>query len=194
MKDNSRDPLTKPDIRTLLSMLVLAFLAAGDAKLKTQVIETKGLISGVVKGLSEDPIVIINHVLVSLHRDVVADRSVGLEARRSIFDESCIVEVGHPSCLIVLIAGIDFDLKQLVKLYDVEDGDNLDQAPRVSVHRFLYAITEWLAKQINDSQARSFGPQKVLGTVLRTLKVTEESQQRELGLYILGRAPILAGS
>ncbi|ORY47184.1 ribosome 60S biogenesis N-terminal-domain-containing protein [Leucosporidium creatinivorum] len=174
LKDTSRDPLLRPDIRTLLSMLVLAFLAAGDSKLKTQVIETKGLISGVVKGLSEDPEVIINHVLVSLHRDIVADRSVGLEARRSVFDEPCIVE--------------------LLKLYDVEDGDIVEQSPRVSIHRFLYALTEWLAKQINDSQARSFGPQKVLGTVLRTLKVTEESQQRELGLHILGRAPILAGA
>lgn len=83
---------------------------------------------------------------------------------------------------------------QLLKLYDVEDGEIVEQSPRVSIHRFLYALTEWLAKQINDSQARSFGPQKVLGTVLRTLKVTEESQQRELGLHILGRAPILAGS
>lgn len=67
-------------------------------------------------------------------------------------------------------------------------------AVSISVHRFLYALTEWLATQINDSQARSFGPQKVLGTILRTLKVTEDSQQRELGLYILGKAPILAAS
>lgn len=63
----------------------------------------------------------------------------------------------------------------------------------MSTHRFLYALTGWLALQINESQAKSFGPQKVLGAVLRTLKVTEDAQQRELGLYILQSAPILAG-
>lgn len=34
----------------------------------------------------------------------------------------------------------------------------------------------------------------MLGTVLRTLKVTEDSEQRELGLHILSSAPILAGA
>ena len=74
-----------------------------------------------------------------------------------------------------------------------DNEENPSQSPRLSTHRFLYALTEWLATQINDSQTRSFGPQKVLGTVLRTLKVTEDSEQRELGLHILKRAPILAG-
>lgn len=83
---------------------------------------------------------------------------------------------------------------QLVKLYDiVEDDSATTQHLRLSAHRFCSVLTEWLATQINDSQTRSFGPQKVLGTLLRTLKVTEDPQQRELGVYILERAPILAG-
>ncbi len=69
-----------------------------------------------------------------------------------------------------------------------------DQNVIISIHRFFFALTEWLASQINDSNSRSFGPQKVLGTLLRTLKVTEDSQQRELGLHILARAPVLAGA
>lgn len=169
-----RDPLARPDIRTLLVMLLLSFLAIGDARLKSDILETKGLFSGLFKGLAEDPTIVINHVLVSLHRDVVADRSIGLEVRRSVFDETAVTE--------------------LVKLYDVPVVEGEEEgSPNQSVDRFLYALSEWLSQQVNESQARSFGPQKVLGTVLRTLKVTEDAQQRELGLHILQKAPILAG-
>ena len=93
LRDTSRDALSKPDIRTLLTMLVLAFLSAGDSRLKGEVIEAKGLVSGILKGLSEDPSIVVSHVLVGIYRDVISDRSVGLEARRSIFDEPCIIEV-----------------------------------------------------------------------------------------------------
>lgn len=92
MRDSSRDPLRKPDIRTLLVMLVLAFLS-GDSRLKVEVLETKGLLSGILKGLSEDPDVVVNYVLITLGRDVVGDRRIGLEARRNIFDENCVLEV-----------------------------------------------------------------------------------------------------
>lgn len=74
-------------------MLVLAFLAANDSRLKAEVIDAKGLLTGLIKGLSEDPEIVINHVLVGLYEDVITDRSIGLEARRSIFDENSIVEV-----------------------------------------------------------------------------------------------------
>ena len=155
-------------------MLLLSFLATGDGRLKSDILETKGLLSGLFKGLAEDPQVVINHVLVSIHRDVVTDRSIGLEVRRSVFDETAVTE--------------------LVKLYDVPvlEGEE-DGSANQSVDRFLYALSDWLAQQVNESQARSFGPQKVLGTVLRTLKVTEDAQQRQLGLHILAKAPILAG-
>lgn len=83
----------KPDIRTLLVMLVLAFFAASDSRLKGEVLESKGLISGMLKGLSDDPEVVVNHVLVGIFKDVIEDRFVGLEARRSIFDENTIIEV-----------------------------------------------------------------------------------------------------
>lgn len=74
-------------------MLVLAFFSAGDSRLKSEIIDSKGMVSGMIKGLSEDPEVVVNHVLVGLYNDVVTDRSIGLEVRRSIFDEPCIVEV-----------------------------------------------------------------------------------------------------
>ena len=172
-------------------MLVLALLSAGDARLKGDVIETKGLISGVVKGLAEDSEVVINHVLVTLFTDISQDRAVALETRRSVFDESCVTEVS-------IFANSHFhhaDIRQqLIKLYDVASEDESATSARSSVHRFFFALTEWLATQINDSTTRSYGPQKVLGTILRTLKVTEDGQQRELGLHILSRAPVLAGA
>jgi hypothetical protein len=73
------------------------------------------------------------------------------------------------------------------------DEEGEDQSPRTSINRFLYALTEWLSVQINDSPTRSFGPQKVMGTVLRSLAITDDTLQRELALYILKRAPVLAG-
>ncbi|GAA6025207.1 hypothetical protein JCM11491_004864 [Sporobolomyces phaffii] len=172
--------LTKPDIRTLLVLLVLSFLSAGDARLKAQVLETKGLLGGIFKGLHDDPEVVVNLVLEVSFREIVEDRRVGLEARRNVFDESCINE--------------------LVKLYDyplpaiTEESPLAASHPTVSVHRFLYALTNWLSDQIAASPVgRSSGPQKVLSTVLRSLRVTEDPAHRALALYILERSPVLAG-
>ncbi|GAA5900082.1 hypothetical protein JCM5296_002051 [Sporobolomyces johnsonii] len=175
----SSSVLHKPDIRTLLVLLVLGFLSASDVRLKTQVLEAKGLLSGVFKGLNEDPEVVVNLVLETVHRELVCERRVGLEARRNVFDEGCINE--------------------FVKLYNypVSSDDETIPAshPSLSIHRFLYALADWLSDQIASSPAgRSSGPQKVLGLVLKSLKVTEERDQRELGLYILGKAPVLAGA
>lgn len=174
-------------------MLVLAFLAANDSRLKAEVIDAKGLLTGLIKGLSEDPEIVINHVLVGLYEDVIADRSIGLEARRSIFDENSIIEVSSAPVQHLQAENL-LVFFQILKLYDVPEEENPEQSARTSCHCFLYALTEWLSTQINESQTRSFGPQKVLGTVLRTLKVTEDSEQRELGLHILSSAPILAGA
>lgn len=177
----SFNALTKPDIRTLLVLLVLSFLTAGDLRLKTSVVETKGLVAGVFKGLNEDAEVVVNLVLETVGRELVLDRRVGLEARRNVFDEACINE--------------------LVKLYDyplpaVEDDVDLPAShPSLSVHRFFRLISHWLADQIATSPiGRSSGPQRVLSTLLRALKVTEDSVQRELGLEILAGAPVLAGA
>jgi DNA-binding transcriptional regulator YbjK len=177
----SFNALTKPDIRTLLVLLVLSFLTAGDLRLKTSVVETKGLVAGVFKGLNEDAEVVVNLVLETVGRELVLDRRVGLEARRNVFDEACINE--------------------LVKLYDyplpvLEDDVDLPAShPSLSVHRFFRLISHWLADQIATSPiGRSSGPQRVLSTLLRALKVTEDSVQRELGLEILAGAPVLAGA
>lgn len=93
----SFNALAKPDIRTLLVLLVLSFLTAGDVRLKTSVLETKGLLGGVFKGLNEDAEVVVNLVLETVGRELVQDRRVGLEARRNMFDEACINEVSNPS-------------------------------------------------------------------------------------------------
>ncbi|CEQ40970.1 SPOSA6832_02649, partial [Sporobolomyces salmonicolor] len=176
----SSSVLHKPDIRTLLVLLVLGFLSASDVRLKTQVLETKGLLSGAFKGLNEDPEVVVNLVLETVHRELVCERRVGLEARRNVFDEGCINE--------------------LVKLYNYPLPSSDDETipashPSLSIHRFLHALSDWLADQIASSPVgRSSGPQKVLGLLLKSLKVTEERDQRELGLYILGKAPVLAGA
>lgn len=89
--------LTKPDIRTLLVLLVLGFLSAGDVRLKGLVLETKGLLAGAFKGLDEDPEVVVNLVLETVGRELVVERRVGLEARRNMFDEACITEVRRRS-------------------------------------------------------------------------------------------------
>ncbi|GAA5877773.1 hypothetical protein JCM3774_000753 [Rhodotorula dairenensis] len=175
----SFNALAKPDIRTLLVLLVLSFLTAGDVRLKTSVLETKGLLGGVFKGLNEDPEIVVNLVLETVGRELVQDRRVALEARRNIFDEACINE--------------------LVKLYDyplpVADVDLPASHPSLSVHRFFRLISHWLADQIASSPVgRSSGPQRVLSTLLRALKVTEDRVQRELGLEILKSAPVLAGA
>ncbi|GAA5995357.1 Urb1p [Rhodotorula paludigena] len=175
----SSNVLHKPDIRTLLVLLVLSFLSAGDVRLKSQVLETKGLLAGVWKGLNEDPEVVVNLVLETVGRELVLERRVGLEARRNVFDEACVNE--------------------LVKLYDYPlpsgDAPVSPSHPTLSIGRFLQLISTWLADQIASSPVgRSSGPQKVLSTILRALKVTEESTQRALGLEILRAAPILAGA
>ncbi|GAA5853151.1 hypothetical protein JCM8547_000217 [Rhodosporidiobolus lusitaniae] len=175
----SSTALTRPDLRTLLVLLVMGFLSAGDVRLKQQVLETKGLLSGVWRGLSEDPEVVVNLVLETVGREVVRERRVGLEARRGVFDEGTINEI--------------------VKLYTypvpAESSDLPDSHPSLSVHRFLRLVAHWLADQIASSPpGRSGGPQKVLGMVLRSLKVTEEREQRELGLEILEGAPVLCGA
>ncbi|GAA5826641.1 hypothetical protein JCM11251_002831 [Rhodosporidiobolus azoricus] len=177
----SSTALTRPDLRTLLVLLVLGFLSANDVRLKTQVLETKGLLSGVFKGLNEDPESVVNLVLEVVGREIVGDRRVGLEARRNAFDEATINE--------------------LVKLYDfplpsISADEPLPSShPTLSIHRFLQHLSHWLADQIASSPpGRSGGPQKVLGNVLKALKVTEEKEQRELGLKVLGEAPVLAGA
>ncbi|GAA5837662.1 hypothetical protein JCM3766R1_000547 [Sporobolomyces carnicolor] len=176
----SANVLNKPDIRTLLVLLVLSFLSAGDTRLKSQVLETKGLVSGIFKGLSEDPEVVTNLVLEIMFSEVVQDRRVGLEARRNVFDESCINE--------------------LVKLYDyalpvISDDSPLPAShPTISVHRFFYALTDWLSEQIASSPVgRSSGPQKILSNLLKSLQVTEDQSHRTLALYILERSPVLSG-
>jgi hypothetical protein len=74
-------------------MLVLSFLTTSDARLKSQVLETKGLVSGVIKGLNEDHEDMVRLVLDILWQDVVKERKIGLEARRNVFEESIVAEV-----------------------------------------------------------------------------------------------------
>lgn len=74
-------------------MLILALLSAGDSRLKGDVIDTKGLVSGMIKGLAEDSEIVVNYVLVTLYNEVAMDRSIPLDTRRSVFDENCINEV-----------------------------------------------------------------------------------------------------
>ncbi|KAK4046329.1 hypothetical protein OIV83_006159 [Microbotryomycetes sp. JL201] len=178
LKDQNRDPLQKPDIRTLLVGLVLGFLSASDPKLKSMVIEHRGLLSGMVKGLHEDSQIVINHVLTVLWRDLLDDRSVALETRRSTVDESLINE--------------------LVKLYNVVSTDSAssDQATRTSAHRFLLVVSDWLAAQIDTTKASGAynGAARALSTVLKSLKVTEDALQRDLALRILEQVPSLTGT
>ncbi|GAA5902398.1 hypothetical protein JCM8208_007278 [Rhodotorula glutinis] len=171
--------LAKPDIRTLLVLLVLGFLSAGDVRLKGLVLETKGLLAGAFKGLDEDPEVVVNLVLETVGQELVVERRVGLEARRNMFDEATMTE--------------------LVKLYDYpqpEDDVPLSAShPSLSIDRFFRLLKTWLADQIASSPlGRSSGPQRVLSTLLRSLKVTEDPTQRALGLDILSAAPVLAGA
>ena len=88
---------------------------------------------------------------------------------------------------------------QLVKLYDYpqpEDDAPLSPShPTLSIDRFFRLLKTWLADQIASSPlGRSSGPQRVLSTLLRSLKVTEDPTQRALGLDILAAAPVLAGA
>ncbi|GAA5853484.1 hypothetical protein JCM9279_007252 [Rhodotorula babjevae] len=175
----TNNALAKPDIRTLLVLLVLGFLSAGDVRLKGLVLETKGLLAGAFKGLDEDPEVVVNLMLETVGRELVVERRVGLEARRNMFDEACLTE--------------------LVKLYDYpqpEDDVPLSPShPTLSIDRFFRLLKTWLADQIASSPiGRSSGPQRVLSTLLRSLKVTEDPTQRALGLDILAAAPVLAGA
>ncbi|KDE02566.1 hypothetical protein MVLG_06882 [Microbotryum lychnidis-dioicae p1A1 Lamole] len=186
LQDNTRDPLRRPDIRTLLVMLVLSFLSMNDARLKGQVLETRGLLSGMIKGLSDDPPPVVHHVLVAFYRDVIVARSVGLGIRRALLDEA--------------------NLKEIVKLYDIverndewiesHNGSPTSGVPRLgrTVHAFLSAVVGWLGDQIDEAPARSAGAQRTLGTLLIALKVTEDARQRDLALRVLQRAPNLVVS
>ncbi|KAM0791109.1 hypothetical protein ACM66B_004398 [Microbotryomycetes sp. NB124-2] len=184
LRDQNRDPLQKPDIRTLLVGLVLGFLSASDSKLKTMVVEHRGLMSGMIKGLNEDSQILVNHVLTVVWRELLDDRSVGLDKRRSVVDETLVNE--------------------LVKLYDSRSDDSnssTDQAVRTSAHRFLFVVSDWLAGQIDTTKVSSGsasggggGAAKALSMILKSLKVTEDSLQRDLALHVLERVPGLTGA
>ena len=169
LKDTSRDPLSRPDIRTLLTMLILALLSAGDARLKGDVIETKGLISGVVKGLAEDSEVVINHVLVTLFTDIAQDRAVALETRRAVFDESCITEVSSWE------SNVDF-----------VDADGLSIAHQTLRRPFRRRL-RYLCKIISPSillrahRMARYANQRFLDSILRTAKSARDDSEDSQG-------------
>ncbi|SCV67542.1 BQ2448_5153 [Microbotryum intermedium] len=186
LQDKARDPLCRPDIRTLLVMLVLSFLSTHDPRLISQVLETRGLVSGMIKGLSDDPPPIVHHVLIALYRDVIVSRSVGLEIRRALLNEVNLNEI------IKLYATAERNDERMEGL----NGSSTPGGPRldITVHTFLSAVVGWLGDQIDEAPGRSAGAQRTLGTLLIALRVTEDARQRDLALRVLRRAPNLVAS
>ena len=142
-----------------------------DSKLAAEVVSTKGLVSGLVKGLNEDDPAFVRLVLEHLWR-VTSDRRVALDARRAMWDEGAVSD--------------------LVKLYDVEGST------REMASRFMYALVDWLAAQSGSPTSTTTGgggpAQRTLSHVLKHAKMMEDPLQRDLALHVLRHVPQLFSS
>ncbi|KAF8073491.1 ribosome 60S biogenesis N-terminal-domain-containing protein [Lyophyllum atratum] len=190
--ENVADALMKPDIRTLYMLFMLSFVASDSpSQVKATFLEQhRDPFSSIFRGLIQDAYPVIRKVLEVCWAGIWSDAKVKRTLKIGLFNETTI---GH-----------------LLKLYDraIAEGDDPDAVPADLVHHFLLAICTrpgagicfrdrgWYPRESDgDSSDQDPGRgkiyNKILGNILKSLKVNEDPRQQELALKIMAACPEL---
>ncbi|TFK65850.1 hypothetical protein BDN72DRAFT_178326, partial [Pluteus cervinus] len=195
------DSLAKPDIRTLYTLFLLSFVKQDNtAQLKTSFLEQhRDAFLAIFKGLHQDHYTVVRRVLEICWSGIWQDAKVKRTLKISLFSETT---VSH-----------------LAKLYEriISDDDEPDHVVADLVHHFLLAICThpgtgicfkdngWYprgyleeedpVKHDEDEEPRKGTGgrvyNKILGNIVKTLKVNEDPRQQELAMKILQACPEL---
>ncbi|KAK0490295.1 ribosome 60S biogenesis N-terminal-domain-containing protein [Armillaria novae-zelandiae] len=183
--DEFVDPLAKPDIRTLYILFLLSFVVFLE--------QHRDAFVSMFKGLSQDHYSVIRRVLEVSWAGIWSEPKLKRTLKIGVFNETTIA--------------------QLAKAYDRVDSedDDPEHVPANIVHHFLLAICTrpgtgicfkdngWYPRDVEDAQDDEEVPKgrggklynKMLGNVLRSLKVNEDMRQQELSLKIIAACPEL---
>ncbi|KAJ6512246.1 ribosome 60S biogenesis N-terminal-domain-containing protein [Mycena vitilis] len=199
--DDSVDALAKPDIRTLYMLLCLSFVDQDNStQMKTLFLEQhRDVFFSIFRGLAQDPFVVIRKVLEICWAGVWMDPKIKRTLKIGLFSEITVA--------------------QLLKVYDraSSEDDDPEHVPADLVHHFLLAICTrpgvgicfkdrgWYPRKSEtdgvpddrDVPSREKGGKiynKILGNILKTLKVNEDLRQQELALKIMAACPELVAS
>ncbi|KAF9480206.1 hypothetical protein BDN70DRAFT_833085 [Pholiota conissans] len=197
-ENDTMDPLSRPDIRTLYILFLLSFVDAGSSsQIKTAFLEQhREPFFAMFKGLVHDHYSLARRILEVCWAGIWSDAKVKRTLKVGLFNE---ITLGH-----------------LFKLYDrtQSDDENEDHILANLVHHFLLAICTrpgvgicfkdrgWYPREAvgddllaneEDGTTRKGGKiyNKILANILKTLKVNEDSRQQELAIKILAACPEL---
>ncbi|KJA21610.1 hypothetical protein HYPSUDRAFT_87850 [Hypholoma sublateritium FD-334 SS-4] len=197
-ENDTADPLSRPDIRTLYVLFLLSFLDVGSSsQVKTAFLEQhREPFLVMFKGLMHDHYSLARKILEVCWAGIWSDSKIKRTLKVGLFNETTL---GH-----------------LFKLYErsQSEGEDDEHIPANLVHHFLLAICtrpgvgicfkdrgwyprevegeDWLPK-VDDDIIRKNGKvyNKILANILKTLKVNEDSRQQELAIKILSACPEL---
>lgn len=168
----------KPDIRHLMFNVLNNLLSpSGSLSMKIDVLNQKGVISAIFKGLSEDPVEVVEAVLESMARLVALPR-LPLETRCRIAEDSW---------------------TEVLKLYARTEEERNTQSdpeipafpPAVTAQRYLLFVVSSLA---SASATLTPGQRKALGGLIGLLELSDSVEQAEVAAHILQVAPDLLPS
>jgi hypothetical protein len=115
------------DIRTLYIRFLLGFIMFGDTTLRKSILETKGAVSAILKGMWEDPFETVQFVLSVLQRKIIQDPNLPRASKSTFFN--------------------NYVLEQLTKLYGRIDADvssNVGVGPEGQVQTVGELVHEFL--------------------------------------------------
>lgn len=200
-KDESVDPLVRPDIRTLYILLVLSLIdTSTPAVLKLNFLEQhRDILPSLFKGLAQDAYTVVRKVLEVCWAGFWCDAKLKRTVKIQAFGEQV--------------------LTQLLKLYnrDIAEDDDPEHIPADLVHHFLLAICTrpgvgvcfrdrgWYPRHLDEGMSPSAEDEasepkaakiynKILANLLRSLKVNEDLRQQELAIKILSASPELVAT
>jgi nucleolar pre-ribosomal-associated protein 1 len=206
------------DIRTLFILFLLSFVDADSSTtVKAAFLEQKrGIFLAAFKGLAQDSYPVVRKVLEVCWSGIWTDPKIARTLKIALFHEGTIAHVRLSLVLwmlreLLITASMLPVWEKMLKLYDraAPEGDDPEQIPADVVHHFLLAICTrrgtgicfvdrgWYPRVSDDGVDEQQGQRggkvhnKILGNVLRTLKVNEDPRQQELALRIMAACPEL---
>ncbi|TPX36788.1 hypothetical protein SeMB42_g07051 [Synchytrium endobioticum] len=186
------------DVRTLYIEFILAFLEHGDGTVKKAILETKDLVSSIVKVLSTDSYQMVDHVLTVFRRDLFDSKDIPRSVKTAFFNNHI--------------------LEQLSKLYTRKEiiPDQTSTIAHLAHQFFRHICTNpgtgicsptngWYPARIEDlvtvihSTAFGSAPKNPIGTIqnktlsrfLTCLKPAQDPLQAQLVLDIFQACPEL---
>lgn len=168
----------KPDIRHLMFNVLNNLLSPSSSlSMKIDVLNQKGVISSIFKGLSEDPVEVVEAVLESMARLIAIPR-LPIETRCRIAEDSW---------------------TEVLKLYARSEKERSPQSdadtpifpPSVTAHRYLLFVITSLA---SASPIPTPGQRKALGSLIGLLELSDSLEQAQVAAHILQYSPDLLPS